>query len=111
MNIEISPDAHRGLDQGCDPHRGENGPDQLTDCVLVFSDAHGLSQKEGHGYGAAEARQVMLRTNGVAVVSQKCPTVNLNTDKTKQNKKRKHHVAVIMSTFTKETRPKNCCRF
>lgn len=93
MNIEISPDANRGLDQGCDPHRGENGPDQLTDCVLVFSDAHGLSQKEGHGYGAAEARQVMLRTNGVAVVlvSQKCPTVKpeLGQKKTKTKQKKK----------------------
>lgn len=91
MNIEISPDANRGLDQGCDPHRGENGPDQLTDCVLVFSDAHGLSQKEGHGYGAAEARQVMLRTNGVAVVldSQKCPTVKPELG---QNKKKKENI-------------------
>lgn len=69
MNMQTSPDAHRGLDQGCDPHSGENGPNQLADCVLVFSDAHGLSQKEGHGYGAAEARQVMLRSNVVTILS------------------------------------------
>lgn len=65
MNIQISPDSQSGLDQSCDSNSGENGSDQLTDCVLVSPDAHGLSQKKRHSNGAAETRQVMLRTSQV----------------------------------------------
>lgn len=56
-----SPDAHGGLDQRGDSHRGENGPDQLTDGVLVSAHAHGFSQQKRHRYRPAEAGEVMLQ--------------------------------------------------
>lgn len=56
-----SPDAHGGLDQRGDSHCGENGPDQLTDGVLISAHTHGFSQEKRHRDRPAEAGEVMLQ--------------------------------------------------
>lgn len=64
FNTPISPASKRCLQQGCDSHAEENGPDELAGGPLVVAHAHGVGQQKGHGDGATEARQVVLWATG-----------------------------------------------
>lgn len=64
FSAPISPASKSCLQQSCDSHTEENGPDELAGGPLVKSHTHGIGQQKGHRDGAAEARQVMLRVTG-----------------------------------------------
>lgn len=54
------PDSHRALDEGGDPHTGEDGANELADGILVLSYTQRFCQEEGNSYGATETCQIML---------------------------------------------------
>lgn len=54
--------SKRRLQQSCDSHAEENGPDELAGGPLVVAHTHGVGQQKGHGDRAAEACQVVLQT-------------------------------------------------
>lgn len=60
FSAPISPASKSGLQQSCDSHAEENGPNELAGGPLVIPHTHGIGQQKGHCDGAAKTRQVML---------------------------------------------------
>lgn len=60
FSTPVSPAPKRCLQQSCDSHTEENGPNELAGGPLVVPDTHGVGEQKGHGDGAAEAGQVVL---------------------------------------------------
>lgn len=58
----------RRLQQSCDSHTEENGPNELAGGPLVVPHTHGVGQQKGHRDGAAEASQIVLQPQKYAQV-------------------------------------------
>lgn len=60
FSTPISPASKSCLQQSCDSHTEENGPNELAGGPLVVPHTHGVGQQKGHRDCAAEAGQVVL---------------------------------------------------
>ena len=64
LSTPVSPASKHRLQQSCDSHTEENGPNELAGGPLVIPHTHGIGQQEGHRNRTTEASQVVLWVTG-----------------------------------------------